>query len=80
MAPQFIEDMAFWTETDPRVGSKVWKLVQECLRSPSEGTGKPEPLRGDLAGLCSRRITGEHRLLYRVNSASIEFVQARFHY
>lgn len=80
MAPQFMEDMAYWSGANPRVGSRAWKLVRESLRSPFAGTGKPEPLTGGLAGLWSRRITDEHRLLYRVTDARIEFIQARFHY
>lgn len=80
VAPQCLEDLEYWTETDPRVASKVYRLIRECLRTPFEGTGKPEPLRGELAGFWSRRITGEHRLVYRVSEDQIDFVQARFHY
>jgi len=50
------------------------------MRSPFEGLGKPEPLRFALSGLWSRRLTGEHRMVYRVFDERIEFMAARFHY
>ncbi len=52
----------------------------ECLRHPFEGTGKPEPLKGDLAGLRSRRVERVHRLVYRVTPAALEVVQCRYHH
>jgi toxin YoeB len=69
-----------WQATDKAVLRKLNGLIQECLRHPFEGTGKPEPLRGDLAGFWSRRIDREHRLVYRVTSTAIEIVQCRYHY
>jgi toxin YoeB len=80
MAPQCLEDLEYWTDTDPRTASKVYRLIQACLRTPFEGLGKPEPLRGELAGFWSRRIAGEHRLVYRVRDDRVEFAQARLHY
>ena len=59
---------------------KLNRLIQECLRHPFEGTGKPEPLRGDLAGYWSRRIDRENRLVYRATAATLEIVQCRYHY
>ncbi len=69
-----------WQETDKAMLRKVNALIKECLRHPFEGTGKPEPLKGDLAGLWSRRIDREHRLVYRVTATALELVQCRYHY
>ena len=69
-----------WQETDKAMLRKVNALIKECLRHPFEGTGKPEPLTGDLAGFWSRRIDREHRLVYRVTATALEVVQCRYHY
>lgn len=69
-----------WQATDKAVLRKLNGLIRKCLRQPFEGTGKPEPLRGDLAGFWSRRIDREHRLVYRVAPTAIEVVQCRYHY
>jgi toxin YoeB len=62
------------------VAVKVVDLVEATLRQPFEGPGKPEPLRFELAGCWSRRITQEHRLVYKVTGERIDFLQARYHY
>lgn len=59
---------------------RIIGLIKECLRHPFEGAGKPEPLKGDLAGLWSRRIDREHRLVYRVTQDALEIVTCRYHY
>ena len=63
---------------------KLNGLIRECLRTPFTGTGKPEPLKGELAGWWSRRITNEHRLIYRVtgkgDTQALEIAACRFHY
>lgn len=69
-----------WQATDKAMLRKLNRLIEECLRHPSEGTGKPEPLKGDLSGFWSRRIDREHRLVYRVTAASLEIVQCRYYY
>ena len=69
-----------WQETDKATLRKLNGLIEECLRHPFEGTGKPEPLKGDLAGFWSRRIDREHRLVYRVAGNSLEIAQCRYHY
>ena len=56
------------------------QLLQECQRAPFVGTGKPEPLKGDLAGLWSRRITQEHRLLYEVDANNVFVTSCRYYY
>lgn len=78
--PNGWEDYLHWQATDKAMLRKLNRLIEECLRHPFEGTGKPEPLRGDLAGLWSRRIDREHRLVYRVTANSLEVVQCRYHY
>ncbi len=69
-----------WQDTDIAMVRKINRLIEECLRHPFEGTGKPEPLRGDLAGFWSRRIDREHRLVYRATANALEIVQCRYHY
>jgi toxin YoeB len=78
------EDYLHWQEHDRDVLRRVNELIRDARRSPFQGLGKPEPLKGDLAGWRSRRITGEHRLVYRVSgegeSQQIEIVACRYHY
>lgn len=77
---QFREDLREWIETDRLVALRVFDLVEAVLRDPFQGIGKPEPLKYLLAGCWSRRITQEHRLVYRVAGARIDFLQAKYHY
>jgi toxin YoeB len=71
-------------EAEPKVFAKLDGLIDECCRHPFRGTGKPEPLKENLKGWWSRRITQEHRLVYRVTGSgddqALEIVQCRFHY
>ena len=73
-----------WQREDMRVLEKLNGLIEECRRDPFRGTGKPEPLRKNLSGWWSRRITGEHRLVYRVRGSdeaqAIEVLSCRYHY
>jgi toxin YoeB len=78
--PTAWEHFQHWQETDKVTLRKINTLIKECLRHPFEGTGKPEPLKGDLSGQWSRRIDREHRLVYRVEGDSLIIVQCRFHY
>jgi toxin YoeB len=78
--PKGWEDYLHWQQTDKAMLRKLNALIQECLRHPFEGTGKPEPLKGDLAGFWSRRINREHRLVYRVSATALEIAQGRHHY
>ena len=64
-ADQAWEDYLYWQETDRRVTRKIHELIKETTRRPREGIGKPEPLRHALSGYWSRRITQEHRMVYR---------------
>ena len=77
---EFREDLRYWYGTDRTAAIRILDLVDAILRDPFTGPGKPEPLRYMLAGCWSRRITQEHRLVYRVSPERIDFLQARFHY
>jgi toxin YoeB len=78
------EDYLHWQATDANVLERINGLIKECQRNPFKGTGRPEPLRGDLRGWWSRRITLEDRLVYRVRGAgeeqTLEIAQCRYHY
>jgi toxin YoeB len=78
------EDYLHWQQADDKVLARINDLIKECQRTPFKGTGKPEPLKGSLAGWWSRRITKEDRLVYRVtgkgNEQQLEIAQCRFHY
>jgi toxin YoeB len=74
------EDYLYWQATDKKILKKINALIKEIERNPFLGTGKPEPLKHDLAGWWSRRIDLEHRLIYRIENDSVFILQCRFHY
>jgi toxin YoeB len=74
------EDYVYWTKIDKNVQKRINELIREALRTPFEGKGKPEPLKGNFSGYWSRRITDEHRLVYKVLDQRIHIIQCRFHY
>ena len=74
------EDYLYWQKQDRKVLERINKLVQEVRREPFSGVGKPEPLRHALAGFWSRRITDEHRMVYRVEGDQLLIAQLRYHY
>jgi toxin YoeB len=78
--PGFREDLAYFIKTDRKVALRTLELVEAVLVDPFGGIGKPEPLKFEMAGCWSRRITQEHRLVYRVTENRIDFLQARYHY
>lgn len=78
--PEFREDLRFWVKTERSIAIRVLDLVEAVMRDPFQGSGKPEPLRYVLAGCWSRRITQEHRLVYRLTDEAVDFLQARYHY
>jgi toxin YoeB len=78
--PEFMDDLIHWVKTDRKAAQRVLELVSAILRDPFEGIGKPEPLKFGFTGCWSRRITQEHRLVYRVLEKRIDFLQARYHY
>ena len=77
---EFREDLRFWVKSDRNTAIRILDLAEAIMRDPFEGAGKPEPLRYVLAGCWSRRITQEHRLVYRVGANGIDFLQTRYHY
>jgi toxin YoeB len=78
------EEFEYWKEADPAIYEKVNELLKDIKRSPFQGIGKPEPLKYDLKGFWSRRITGEHRLVYKVEgkkgAQKCYIIQCRYHY
>jgi toxin YoeB len=82
--PTAWEDLRYWQDSDEKITAKLMGLGEECRRHPFKGTGKPEPLGGTLSGWWSRRISHEHRLVYRVVGSREEQVlqvaQCRYHY
>jgi len=74
------EDYLYWQKNDKAVLRKVNELVKVIQRDPFHGEGKPEPLRWDLAGLWSRRITLEHRLVYEIDEDTLIIHSCRYHY
>ena len=77
---EFRRDLEFWVRTDRKIALRVIELVEAAIRDPFQGVGKPEPLKHELAGCWSRRISPEHRLVYRISGARVDFLQARYHY
>jgi toxin YoeB len=74
------EDYQYWLQADRKITRRIHELIKETTRSPFEGIGKPEPLRHALAGYRSRRITDEHRMVYKVEGDSLLLAQLRYHY
>jgi toxin YoeB len=79
------QDFEYWMDNDPDVSEKIRVLLKDIRRSPFQGLGKPEPLKFDLKGYWSRRISGEHRLVYKIEGSKGKnqrciILQCRFHY
>ena len=79
-AEQAWEDYFYWQQHDKRVVKRINDLVPETVRDPFVGMGKPEPLKHALAGYWSRRITDEHRMVYRPEKGALFIAQLRYHY
>ena len=73
-------DYDFWVKNDESVVTKIKNLILSCKTHPFKGIGKPEPLKGNLSGYWSRRITQEHRLVYSFSEGTLTIIQCRFHY
>jgi len=78
--PEFCEDLENWVETDRKIAPRVMRIVEDVMRDPLQGIGKPEPLKYLAEGVWSRRLTREHRVVYRAREDRIDFLQARYHY
>jgi toxin YoeB len=78
--PRAWADYTYWQAQDPKTLERINRLIEECLRDPFRGVGKPEPLKAQLSGCWSRRIDQTHRLVYRATEGAIEIVACRFHY
>jgi toxin YoeB len=78
--PNGWDDYQHWPRHDRQILKRINRLIDDALRNPADGIGKPEPLRHLFTGAWSRRITDEHRLVYLVDNADLVILQARFHY
>jgi toxin YoeB len=78
--PTALDDLRYWLKTDKRQADRILSLIEEIRRTPFDGSGKPEPLRFQLAGCWSRRIDREHRLVYQVEESEIIVIACRYHY
>ncbi|MEQ8849813.1 Txe/YoeB family addiction module toxin [Botrimarina sp.] len=76
----FREDLRWWVKRDRKIALRAPDLIEAVLRDPFTGVGKPEPLRRLGAGVWSRRLTQEHRLVYLVRDERVDFLQCRYHY
>ncbi len=74
------DDYLYWQNQDKKILKKINKLIKEIQRSPFEGTGEPEPLKYNWSGYWSRRITIEHRIIYKVYEGTVLIAQCRYHY
>ena len=74
------DDYLYWQKTDKKLLERIHALIKNISRSPSEGIGKPEPLKHALAGYWSRRINDEHRIVYKIADGSMLIAQLRYHY
>ncbi|MCA9238879.1 MAG: Txe/YoeB family addiction module toxin [Planctomycetales bacterium] len=77
---EFREDLRWWVKQNRKTALRILDLVEAIMRDPIDGIGKPEPLKHLGAGVLSRRLTQEHRVVYLVRDERIDFLQARYHY
>jgi len=74
------EDYIYWQKTDKKILKRINELIQDIQRNKYEGKGKPEPLRHTLSGYWSRRITNEHRIVYKIEENKVLIAQLRYNY
>lgn len=78
--PDALEDMGWWIKNNPKIMVKIYEIISNTIRTPFAGLGKPEPLKSDFSGYWSRRITDEHRLIYKIEPDSIVIISLKGHY
>ncbi len=78
--PKAFDDFSNWATEDKRIHQKIVVLIKDIQRNPFTGLGKPEPLRHELHGYWSRRITKEHRLVYKVTDEEVIIASCKYHY
>ncbi len=78
--PHALEDLRYWIAQDRRKALRIIQLIEQCLKDPFAGAGKPEPLRHSLAGCWARRIDREHRLVYKIEQDTLVVLACRYHY
>jgi len=74
------EDYQNWAKENKKLFKKISELIKDIIRSPFDGLGKPEPLKGNLSGYWSRRINSEHRLVYKYQKERVLIVSCKYHY
>ena len=74
------DDYLYWQKNDKQVLKKINQLIKDIKREPFDGVGEPEPLKHELSGFWSRRITDEHRLIYQVDESGLSIASCRYHY
>ncbi len=74
------DDYLYWQKNDKQILKKINQLIKDIKREPFEGIGKPEPLKHELSGFWSRRITDEHRLVYQFDVSGLSIASCRYHY
>ena len=74
------KDYLYWQRTDKKLLNRINRLIRDIQRVPYEGIGKPEPLKHGLSGYWSRRVTDEHRIVYKAENSAILIAQLRYHY
>jgi toxin YoeB len=77
---EFREDLEYWVKADRKTALRAFKLIEAIMRDPFTGLGNPEPLKYLDANTWSRRLTQEHRIVYRVTDDRVDFLQGRYHY
>ena len=78
--PEFREDLAYWVRTERKTAVRLLRIIEAIMRDPFQGIGKPEPLKHNLSGYWSRRITQEHRLVYKITNDELIIISCRYHY
>jgi toxin YoeB len=79
-SPSALKQLDGWRATHPKIANRIILLITAIAETPFSGVGKPEPLKHELHGKWSRRITREHRLVYEVTDQEIRILSCKFHY